>query len=494
MHWVAGCAAWLGAVALGQSLTLQPFTGNGVLAWDDISTAFVQAQSYTVEWAPRLDGSNTVWRELVTLPATNDTYQVDVPMFFRVKASVAAQFPQLRFAILSDLHYMAPSLLVRDGPAFQTYLAQDPKLLRETPAICEQIVAEIVQAQPQIVLVAGDLTKDGERVSHEGVIPYLQRLKAAGAQVFVCPGNHDINNPHAVSFDDAVTNRVPSITPADFATLYADFGYGAALARDPNSLSYVAEPVPGLWVLSMDSCRYDDVSNAISPCVGGFFDAERLDWIIHQLVAARAQGKTVIGLMHHGLVQHYEGQEFLFGDFLLTDWQNVAAQFAGLGLHLVFTGHYHAQDVVLGNFPGGDLYDVETGSAAQYPCAYRIADLAVNGDLAITSPRLTTIPLDLGGVPFQEYALNFTAIPQELAKKMVGSLTKTCHTAGHEKTASPNRGQTHRFASALQLHSALLGAEDRPPDRRGRESEDIQPLESYGQLGLCATDACPEPQ
>ena len=89
MHWVAGCAAWLGAVALGQSLTLQPFTGNGVLAWDDISTAFVQAQSYTVEWAPRLDGSNTVWRELVTLPATNDTYQVDVPMFFRVKASTA---------------------------------------------------------------------------------------------------------------------------------------------------------------------------------------------------------------------------------------------------------------------------------------------------------------------------------------------------------------------------------------------------------------------
>lgn len=90
--------------------------------------------------------------------------------------------------------------------------------------------------------------------------------------------------------------------------------------------------------------------------------------------------------------------------------------------------------------------------------------------------------------------LQFTAIPQELAKKMVGSLTKTCHTAGHEKTPSPNRGQTHRFASGLQLHSALLGAEDRPPDRRGRESEDIQPLESYGQLGLCATDACPEPQ
>ena len=421
LPWAAGCAAWLTTAALAQPLTVQPFTGNGVLAWNDISTAFAPAQSYTVEWAPRLDGTNTVWREFTTIPATNASYQVDVPMVFRLKAVVEPRFPQLRFAVLADLHYMAPSLLVHDGPAFQNYLAQDPKLLKESPAILEQLATEVVQAQPQIVLVAGDLTKDGERGSHEGVIPYLQRLKAAGAQVFVCPGNHDLNNPHAVRFDDAATNRVSSITPADFAALYADFGYGAALARDPNSLSYVAEPVPGLWILAMDSCHYDAASNATAPFVGGSFDTARLDWITHQLVAARAQGKTVIGLMHHGLVQHYAGQEMLFPEYLLADWQNVAAQFAGLGLKLVFTGHYHAQDVVRGSFPGGDLYDVETGSAAQFPCAYRIMDLAASGDLAITSPRLSSIPLDLGGVSFPQYAANFVTdrLPLMVMYKLV---------------------------------------------------------------------------
>jgi len=44
------------------------------------------------------------------------------------------------------------------------------------------------------------------------------------------------------------------------------------------------------------------------------------------------------------------------------------------------------------------------------------------------------------------------------SKKRVGSLTRTCHTAGHEKAQTSNRIETHRFASALQLHSAALGA------------------------------------
>jgi predicted phosphodiesterase len=409
LRWAATGVAGLAAAALGQPLLLQPFTGNGVLAWDDISTEFAPAQSYTVEWAPRLEGSNMVWREFTTLPATNASYRVDVPMWFRLKAVIEPRFPRLRLAVVGDPHYMAPSLLLHEGPAFQSYLAQDPKLLRESPAILEQITTELIQARPQIVLIAGDLTKDGERVSHEGFVAYLQRLKAAGAQVFVCPGNHDINNPYAVSFDGAATNRVASISPADFAALYADFGYGTARARDPASLSYVAEPVPGLWILSMDSCHYDAVSNATSPYAGGSFDAARLDWITSQLAAARAQGKTVLGLMHHGILEHFVGQKSLFPEYVLDDWQSVAAQFAGMGLKVVFTGHYHAQDVVQTRFPGGDLYDVETGSATMYPCSYRLLDLGTNGALAISSPLLSTIPWDLGGVPFPQYAADFLA-------------------------------------------------------------------------------------
>jgi hypothetical protein len=73
----------------------------------------------------------------------------------------------------------------------------------------------------------------------------------------------------------------------------------------------------------------------------------------------------------------------------------------------VFTGHYHSQDVVQAEFGGRRIYDVETGSALTFPCAYRLLNLASNGDLALTSHPITTINFDLGGVPFPTYASNF---------------------------------------------------------------------------------------
>jgi len=70
------------------------------------------------------------------------------------------------------------------------------------------------------------------------------------------PGNHDIQNAGAASYSGDATTPVPSIAPADFSTIYQDFGLGDAISRDPDSLSYVAELVPGLWLLALDSCIY----------------------------------------------------------------------------------------------------------------------------------------------------------------------------------------------------------------------------------------------
>ena len=50
----------------------------------------------------------------------------------------------LKIAVLSDLHYMDPSLLKKDGTAFQMYLMQDPKLLAESGAILQQILRKLI--------------------------------------------------------------------------------------------------------------------------------------------------------------------------------------------------------------------------------------------------------------------------------------------------------------------------------------------------------------
>ena len=403
-----GTSLWAlaGLTLVAQPVLTQQLTSQGELKWNDVSSPFVQVNSYTIEWASRLGTTQTVWTPLSVIPASNSSYSVDVPQFYRLRANIEGRFPKLKIAVMSDLHYFEPSLLVRDGTAFQTYLAADRKLLKESQAILDQMVTEIRQAQPNIVLVSGDLTKDGEQICHQGVINRLQQLKAGGAQVFVIPGNHDINNPHAVSFDGNTVTPVPSVSPDEFIALYAEFGYGSALARDPNSRSYVAEPTPGLWLLAMDACHPERNTNG-SPFVGGYFDTPRLTWISNQLAAARSQGKYVLGMMHPGLQEHFAGQKMLFPDYVLNDYQAVAQLFARFGMEVVFTGHYHAQDVVKANVSQGALYEVETGSAVTFPCPYRLLSLETGGTLAITSHPITTINYDLGGVAFPTYASNY---------------------------------------------------------------------------------------
>lgn len=323
--------------------------------------------------------------------------------FYRV---ARAALPAAKIAVFSDPHYMAPSLLIADGTAFQTYLAQDRKLLKESAAILDAAITGITNAQPNIVLVSGDLTKDGELASHQGFTNALQRLRAAGAKVFVCPGNHDVANPHALAFDGPNVIPVPSVTPADFAALYHDFGFGDAIARDPGSLSYVAEPTPGLWILAMDSARYD-LNTLTEPYTGGYFDAARWNWITNRLAAARAQGKFVLGMVHHGVMEHYAGQKMLFPDYVLDDYQIVRETFARFGMKVVFTGHYHAQDVVKSTHPGGTLFDVETGSLVTYPSPYRIMQLGSDGALTVNSYQVTSIAYDLGGQDFPTYSYHY---------------------------------------------------------------------------------------
>ena len=64
------------------------------------------------------------------------------------------------------------------------------------------------------------MTKDGELVCHQKMADYFSHLESNGAQVFVCPGNHDINNPHAVEFDGDTTYPVVSVTPEEFKNVY----------------------------------------------------------------------------------------------------------------------------------------------------------------------------------------------------------------------------------------------------------------------------------
>ena len=303
------------------------------------------------------------------------------------------------FAVFSDPHLYDGDTLGTGTPEFAAYLAQDRKLIAESSEILSSVLADLKWKPFDFVLVPGDLTKDGERVNHEMLAGMLAELEKSGKRVFVVPGNHDINNPHSLSYLTSPPTLVANVSPVEFKKIYADFGYKEALFTDPHSVSYIAEPIPGVWLFALDSCQYSG-----SGITAGAFSEATRTWVVDRLGEARAQGKQVIGMMHHGLLEHFAGQSVLFPEYVVEDWQNLSRLFSDNGLNMVFTGHFHANDVTFADFTSSWLTDVETGSMVTYPCPYRTAFLA-GSSLAVQTSHVTSIashPFD-----FEMYARDY---------------------------------------------------------------------------------------
>jgi len=316
-------------------------------------------------------------------------------------------YPETSFIVFSDPHIYDPSLGT-EGKAFEDYLTRDRKLLRESTEILGSAIGAIKEIDADFIIVPGDLTKDGERVSHQLVTSYLSQLEDSGKQVFVVPGNHDINNGSSYKYIGDRAERVPNVTPEEFALIYREFGYKQALMRDPSSLSYVAEPQPGLWLLALDSCCYTENIEDQEPITDGKFSPATLQWIEDRLAEAITKKKAVIAFTHHGIMEHYIGQQKNYDEYIVDDYQEVSQLLAIYNARLVFTGHYHAQDVTVRHLPETNkfVFDIETGSLVTYPCPYRLVNIDTSQNVTIRSYLVESTnshPTD-----FQEYAREYT--------------------------------------------------------------------------------------
>ena len=284
-----------------------------------------------------------------------------------------------RIVVISDTHLLAPAL-VTPGSAIDRADAGDSKMMAMSDDIMNAITDSILDLNPRLVLLTGDLTYNGERASHERMKQFLDRMAAHGIQPLVIPGNHDCNNPGSRRFDGDKTKPVATVTRDEFAGIYRDYGYGENSRRDPASLSYCCEPVKGVVVIGIDS-NMDEMNTMTSRGDsantyhnGGRIKAETLQWVINQAQQARQQGKHVIAMMHHHLVPHFDQQDRLLNNYIVKNHDSIAQQFIQSGIHIIFTGHLHVTDVAtLYNSNHTDsIVEVTTGSAICYPFAMRV--------------------------------------------------------------------------------------------------------------------------
>ncbi|MEA5061920.1 MAG: metallophosphoesterase [Petrimonas sp.] len=306
-------------------------------------------------------------------------------LFFSLTASASGP---LKIGVISDIHFLSKELTAQ-GDALAAYEGTTGRNIRDSHEVLDSVLLKFQKERIDILLISGDLTNHGERQSHLDLIEKLKSIQRNGTKVFVVPGNHDVNIPDSKAYTGEKPVLVKSISREEFAEWYAPFGYGNALKRDDSSLSYIAEINENTWLLCFDTNRYAEYkTTSIS---GGRILPSTMDWALDILREAKAKNITVLGMMHHGLVEHMPYQSTFFAEYLIEEWEKNAGILADAGLKVMFTGHFHSNDISLFTSPSGNtIYDVETASLAIYPFAYRTMEL-IDGKLSIDTHFVTSV-------------------------------------------------------------------------------------------------------
>lgn len=316
-----------------------------------------------------------------------------------VKTKKTMSSNDYRIMVISDIHLLAPELY-DDGAAAQRMASGDMKLPLESDRIMQHIVDRAIAERPALLLITGDLTHNGARASHKRLLTHLERLEQHGVHTLVIPGNHDISCPNARDYRGGKATPVETITRDEFAQTYARYGYGSDARRDSTSLSYACEPLPGLVLLGIDSNRDEENrlrSRGDTADVyhnAGRVKSQTLQWLREQASEAHAQGKHVIAMMHHHLLEHIDGEARFLPNYIVANHDEVARTLADCGVRMVLTGHLHITDAV----SDGSITDIATGSASMHPMPMRMISLdSKTGVAQVATSWLDELPQQLQG-------------------------------------------------------------------------------------------------
>ncbi len=266
----------------------------------------------------------------------------------------------MMICIASDLHYALPEAISIDAYGGGTV---DSKATPYGEAITDAFLQQMLRTRPDALLLTGDLSLSGRRSEHEALLEKLAVLREAGIPLFVLPGNHDLRGG-AASVRGAALDAAERVSPAEFARLYEDYGFGAAAARHEASLSYRAALGPALWLLAVD------VNTEAAP---GRLQQETLRWAEAQLRAAAEAGARVIALSHQNLLAHNR----LFRDgYTVQDGEALLRLYETRGVLCNLSGHMHIQHMEESE---AGFWELASSSLLTHPFQYGTLELRADG-------------------------------------------------------------------------------------------------------------------
>lgn len=318
----------------------------------------------------------------------------------------------VNFYLVTDTHYFENELGA-GGPAFERNMLTEQYFVKESSAIVETVFKRINEdKETDVVIIPGDLTKNGEKESHKSFIKELYKLKESGKKIFVITAGHDYNDSASILQGEG---RVP-VEGTDFNDLcemYRDFGYGDALAVDEPTHSYMAQVTDGVRLLAICCDSKGQPKGAM--------DERHMEWAKEQIDKAKADNCSVFAMCHYPIIPSVPAFD-LVGDAKIKEWRKVASFLADNGVELILTGHMHIQSInEFYSEKGNRLIDICTACLVGSPAKYRKITVDENSVLKVKSIDVEDFGWDLNGLTAQEYFHNHFA--EAIVNRVRGALS-----------------------------------------------------------------------
>ena len=241
----------------------------------------------------------------------------------------------IKIAMVADLHHFSETLC-DGGKAYHLRESSDQKCLAESGAIIDAAFAQIAESDCDVVLIAGDMSNDGEKVSHAEVREKMQKL-AEKKKVYVIYSTHDWccdGNARRYSGDEVIRD-VETMTVADLREFYKDYGENDAADIFVNHIGAAS------YVIKLDGARLICLNDDYSGTGKAGYTDEHFEWILRHTKEAKANGDAVIVMEHHLVLPNIS--KLINGGQLIGNYEERALAMAEAGVDFVVVGHSHMQ-------------------------------------------------------------------------------------------------------------------------------------------------------
>lgn len=313
----------------------------------------------------------------------------------------------LKIQFITDPHYYSRKGGT-EGTAYKKAEAKSQKVIKDSDLVIQAGFDMLcADTSTDIVVLAGDTTRDGEIESHKEFIEMLRDLKKRGKRVYVITATHDFRDGGvADGYDGDHKITVPAVENRhDLWDMYYEFGPNEAIATFEKSLCYVVQLAPGYRLFALN----DDTNDKEEGRGSGYSD-ECMQWILEQLEDAHKNDQYVIAMTHHPMISPSPFYSIIGKGDMQRNHETTREIFADAGLHCMLTGHTHVHDIsVITTEKGNKFYDIACGAMIGCPPAMRNVTFdPAKGEIRTDTILIKDVPgMDTNGKPFDEYMKTF---------------------------------------------------------------------------------------